>query len=193
MGKITNCKDLIMALLYAKGHTGKQCEPIFGKTRLMKMVFLFDKEIRSKFNLKKTIPNTALPKFESCDYGPFSAQVYEDLEFLVEMGFVDVIQVEDAELLEEEIQEYKYWQATSGGEEKEQDEFQERFCLTTLGREFVKEELLKSLSKEQWDALDEFKRRCTSAELRTLLRYVYTKYPDMTTKSKIRKEVMGTG
>jgi len=191
MGKITNCKDLLMALLYAKGHTGKQHEPIIGKTRLMKMVFLFDKEIRSKFNLKKTIPVSALPKFDPCDYGPFSSQVYEDLEFLVEIGLVDVIKIEDTELLEEERQEYEYWQATSGGEDKEQDEFQERFSLSKLGREFVKEELLNSLSKEQWDALDEFKRRCTSAELKTLLRYVYTKYPDMTTKSKIRKRVIG--
>ena len=52
MSKIRNCKDLLMALLYAKGHTGKQCEPIIGKTRLMKMVFLFDEEIRPKFNLR---------------------------------------------------------------------------------------------------------------------------------------------
>jgi uncharacterized protein YwgA len=179
-----------MVLLYAKGHTGKHCEPIIGKTRLMKMVFLFDKEIRPKFNLRKSIPDTALPKFEPYDYGPFSAQVYEDLEFLVEMGFVEVTSAEDTELLEEEVQEYEYWQVKSGEDEEEIGEFQEKFALTDLGRDFVKDEIMPILSKEQWDVLDEFKRRCTYADLRTLLRYVYTKYPKMITKSKISERIM---
>ena len=138
MGKITNCKDLLMTLLYAKGHTGRPCEPIIGKTRLMKMVFLFDKEIRSKFNLKKTIPITALPKFDSCDYGPFSSQVYEDLEFLVEMGLVDVVKVEDVELLEEEIQEYEYWQATSVVRTRSKMNFKKGFAYQNWGRSLLR-------------------------------------------------------
>jgi len=189
MGKITNCKDLIMVLLYAKGQNGEQCEAIVGKTRLMKMVFLFGKEIRPKFNLKKSIPNNALPDFTPYDYGPFSSQVYEDLEFLVGAGFIEVLPMDGIEKLDEEIEEYDYWQATKD-EDTKQEEFQERFVLTDLGREFVEQEFCCSLSNDQWDALDEFKRRCTSASLKALLRYVYTKYPEMTTKSKIREEVM---
>jgi len=43
MHKIDSPKDLIMALLYAKGPEMEN-QPIHGKTRLMKMIFLFEKE-----------------------------------------------------------------------------------------------------------------------------------------------------
>lgn len=191
MATITNSKDLLMLLLYAKGINGEQCEPIVGKTRLIKMVFLFDKEIRPRFNLNKAIPDSAMPNFTAYDYGPFSAQVYEDLEFLIEMGFAEASPVEDIEILEEEIREYQYWQATTKYDEEGGGEFQEQFHLTELGRQFVEEELLKNFSLEQLKALDEFKRRCTAADLKTLLRYVYTKYPKMITGSKIRDKVLG--
>lgn len=51
MTKIKSAKDLIMLLLYAKGHKGVEGEAVVGRTRLMKMIFLFDKEIRKQFNL----------------------------------------------------------------------------------------------------------------------------------------------
>ena len=86
MDKVVSSKDFLMLLLYAKGHK-KQFEPIRGRTRIMKMVFLFDKEVRKKFNLDKVIPNNVLPDFTPYDYGPFSSKVFDDLEFLVELGF----------------------------------------------------------------------------------------------------------
>lgn len=191
MAGIARSADLLMLLLYAKGHNGQQAEPIQGKTRLMKMVFLFDKEIRPKFNLGGAIPDSAMPDFTPYDYGPFSAKVYEDLEFLVEMGFVEVSPVGDSEMLEEEVREYEYWQATTSYEEESEGNFQEQFQLTELGRQFVEERLLENFSEDQLKGLDEFKRRCTAAELRTLLRYVYSRYPKMTTGSKIRDRVLG--
>jgi uncharacterized protein YwgA len=188
MGKIDSCKDLLMVLLYAKGHTEQQCEAIVGKTRLVKMVFLFEKEIRKKFDLETPIAESAIPKFEPFNFGPFSPKVYEDLEFLVEMGLVDAVGSGEQDLLEDERQEYEYWQATSGERDRP---FQEVFCLTDIGREFVESRLKNHLSEKQWGVMNEFKKRCTSAPLRTLLKYVYTRYPDMTTKSTIRDEVLG--
>jgi len=188
MGKINNCKDLLMVLLYARGHTGQQCEPVVGKTRLVKMVFLFEKEIRGKFNLEAPIAESAIPDFEPFSFGPFSAKIYEDLEFLVEMGLVDAVGSGEQDLLEDERQEYEYWQASSGERDRP---FQEVFCLTELGEEFVESRLKSRLSEKQWEVIDEFKKRCTSAPLKALLKYVYTRYPDMTTKSTIRDEVLG--
>lgn len=196
MGKITNSKDLIMVLLYAKGHQGQQCEPIQGKTRLMKTIFLFDKEIRRKFNLNESISESAIPSFEAHNFGPFSAKVYEDLEFLVEMGLVQASSG-DSELLEDERLEYEFWQATrtEKGDRNESltDEwsFPTMFSLTDLGREFVESRLKDRLSPEQWKTLDQFKERCTSASLGALLKYVYTRYPDTTTRSTIRDQVLG--
>ena len=191
MGKIANSKDLLMLLLYAKGHKGQLCEPIRGRTRLMKIVFLFEKEIRRNFNLEKVIPPEAIPDFTPYEYGPFSPRVYTDLEFLVELGFVKVTPVGEADVLEAERTEYQYWQATTG-QEAEEDEpfFGEEFSLTKLGKSFVEEGEAGKLTDEQWRILNEFKARCTGASLGALLRYVYTKYGDMTTKSKIRDEIL---
>ena len=191
MAKITNSKDLLMWLLYAKGDEGRQCQPIRGRTRLMKMVFLFKKEIRRKFNMGKVISKDALPDFEAYDFGPFSAQLFTDLEFLVELGFVHVKSAEGVDLLPEESLEYKYWKA---GSESESDlggpEYEEDFSLTSLGKEFVKDGKVGKLSKDQEVVLNEFKARCTAASLRSLLRYVYTNYPKTITESKIRDEIL---
>lgn len=188
MGKISSSKDLLMLLLYAKGKRGEACEAIVGRTRLMKMVFLFDEEIRKKFNLGEVVPKKILPEFEAYDYGPFSAQVYDDLKFLVNMGFVKVSGSDNKELLADEVEEYEYWQAISGDEDRP---FQEQFTLTDVGRKFVEKKLQGELNGEQWQVLDEFKMRVTSASLKALLKYVYTRYPSKISKSKIRDQVLG--
>lgn len=190
MAKITNSKDVLMLLLYAKGCKGQQCEPILGRTRLMKMVFLFNKEIRRQMNLSKVIPDSAMPDFSAYRYGPYSVHIFEDLEFLIEMGLVEAIYAGDEDKLSEEVEEYAYWQAQTDSDLEEGEQRQELFQLTDLGKEFVEKELITNLSTEQQKALDEFKHRCTAAELKALLRYVYTKYPDMTKESKIRDEVL---
>ncbi len=190
MGKVNTSKDLLMLLLYARGPSGQQCEPARGRTRLMKMVFLFDKEVRSKFNLSKVVPKEALPDFTAYDFGPFSATVFSDLEFLVELGFVEVRDLgATSELLPEEAIEYEYWQAGGPGEQGA-PESEEEFSLTAIGREFVAEGHAGTLTAEQWRTLDEFKTRCSGTSLRALLRYVYANYPQMTTKSKIRDEIL---
>ena len=194
MAKVSSCKDLLMLLLYAKGHGGLQAEPVKGRTRLMKMVFLFEKEVRAKFNLDKVISKEALPDFTPYDFGPFSPAVYSDLEFLVELGFVERQQSDDLEPLEEEALEYEYWQAGAASDaSRESLQAQEEFVLSSIGKEFVQAGHAGRLSEAQWQVLDEFKARCTGTSLRALLRYVYTRYKDMTVKSKIREEILSAG
>jgi uncharacterized protein YwgA len=192
MAKIKNSKDLLVLLLYTPGQTGKACEPIQGQTRLMKMIFLFKEEIAGKFNLGQVIDDDAFPKFEPFDYGPYAGQVYADLEFLVNYEFVAILTDGDSELTEEERQEFDYWTATGN----EDDDINasavgRKFALTKRGREFVaKRRLWDDLSAAQQKVLQEFKARCVSASLRSLLRYVYTKYESMTKKSLIRHEIL---
>ena len=191
--KIKNTKDLIMLLLYAKGHGGKLCQSIDGRTRLMKMIFLFGEEIKRVFNLNKKISETAFPSFEPYNYGPFSADVYVDLEFLVDLGYVQVRRKgEDENSDIAEVEEYRYWQASSG--EVSEDgavDHEEIFSLTKMGRSFVESEFLSEFSSDQWSILNKFKSRCTGIPLRALLRYVYTKYPAMATSSKIVDDILG--
>jgi len=191
MPKINSSKDILMLLLYAKGAEGRFCEAIRGRTRLVKMVFLFEKEIWEKLKLNQIISKEALPGFRAYDFGPFSAQVYSDLEFLVNLGFVNVERIDGSETLTEEALEYSYWQVTSSTDESEMaEEKEQEFSLTGMGHEFVKEKLKNQLSDEQWDYIGKFKAQCTRTSLRDLLRYVYAKYPETTTKSKIREEIM---
>jgi len=188
MGKIESSKDLIMLMLHAKGKSGVDCEPIKGKTRLMKMVFLFDKEIRKQFNMEKAVDKIAIPDFVAHDFGPFSANVYEDLEFLVNAGFVTATMSAESEKVEKE--EYDYWLATSKEDPPDFNGVTE-FSLTDVGRDFVKDELKPNFSDVQRNILDKFKAKCTGIPLTTLLKYVYTKYPDMTGKSKIKTKILG--
>jgi uncharacterized protein len=193
MTKITNPKDLIMLLLYAAGPSGELCEPIEGQTRLMKMIFLFKKELSRRFNLDKIIDDSAFPKFEAYDYGPYSASVYCDLEFLVNLNFVEVILAGESEILEEERQEFEYWSATKNEDEDLGTQYLGRqFRLTELGKKFVQKKLIeeKKVTPDQLKVLGEFKKRCCESSLRSLLRYVYTRYEDMTEKSKIKHEVL---
>ncbi|HXP62426.1 MAG TPA: hypothetical protein VN829_18150 [Dongiaceae bacterium] len=192
MAKIKNSKDLVLLLLYAPGPKGTPCEPIQGQTRLMKMVFLFEREIARRFNLGGVIDPAAFPKFEAFDYGPYAGQVYADLEFLVNYRFVEVNAGTGSPPSEEERQEFDYWTATSDVDAGIDPRTVGReFCLSERGRRFVeKQGLWVGLSPEQQAALREFKTRCVTASLRSLLRYVYSKYEDMTKKSLIRHEIL---
>jgi uncharacterized protein YwgA len=193
MAKITNPKDLIMLLLYAPGTSGSLCDPIEGQTRLMKMIFLFKKELSRRFNLDQVIDEKAFPDFKAYDYGPYSASVYSDLEFLVNLNFVEVILEGERDLLEEERQEFEYWTATKNDDEDLDTPYYGRqFRLTKLGRTFAEKKLIgeKGVTQEQLKALGDFKKRCCESSLRSLLRYVYTRYEDMTEKSKIKHELL---
>lgn len=191
MGKIKNPKDLIMLLLYAAGPGGKTAEPIQGQTRLMKMIFLFQNEVAKQFNLGDVIDPSAFPQFVAFDYGPYSAQVYGDLEFLVNLQFVQVKENEQGDVTEEEKREFDYWSATVKADSDLNARAVGRaFELTPRGRRFVEEKLWPNLAEAQRHALNEFKRRCISTSLHSLLRYVYSRYEAMTTKSLIKNEIL---
>lgn len=180
-----------MLLLYAPGKDGGS-QPIKGQTRLMKMIFLFQQELAKKFDLDEVIGEEAFPDFEPFDYGPYAGQVYADLEFLVNYGFVETLGSKGDQAGEEERQEYDYWSATSDSDEEiDTTRLGRSFCLTDRGRDFIsKTGLWERLSPKQQEALTEFKKRCTTTTLKSLLRYVYSKYPKMTKKSLIKDEIL---
>jgi uncharacterized protein YwgA len=186
--KATTTKDLLLLLLHAKGARGMVAEPIVGRTRLMKMIFLFDKELRHDFRMGTAVEDAAIPSFEPYDFGPYSSQVYSDLEFLVDLGFVRVSAVGDV-LPAEEAAEYDYWRATAADAAEDEAEL-EQFTLTSTGCRFVERGRAGELTDPQWALLNEFKARCTGTSLRSLLKYVYAKYPETTTRSKIRDQII---
>ena len=193
MPKLKSSKDLLMLLLYAPDASGRTAAPIQGQTRLMKMVFLFNKELKKQFQKDEGINDSVFPEFKAYDYGPYSAQVYADLEFLVNMEFVNVEEAAGSEISEEERSEFDYWTATgSADDDVDLTQVGKTFKLSPLGIEFVNEKLVSwNITPNQIELLTEFKVRCCEASLHNLLRYVYTRYPEMTKNSKIKENVLG--
>ena len=192
--KLKNTKDLILLLLYAPGTSGKDYEPIQGQTRLMKMIFLFEKEMKKHFK-RDAFEEAVFPEFQAFDYGPYAPKVYADLEWLVNMGFIDVSENQTEQVSEEERQEFDYWTATgSADNDVDTSRLGRSFELSDRGRRFLEKMLPQwNISEEQMRILEEFKSRCVEASLHALLHYTYTRYPEMTGKSKIKQEVLGRG
>lgn len=191
MKKLTT-KDLIMLFLAAKGRDDKMFASISGRTRLMKMIFLFKEEFFKEFTKDKNLGDVKLPDFTPYDYGPFSAEVYEALEWLVNMEFVSVLPEHVAlSDMETESKELEYWMITSG-DDGGRDRFEgDVFALSEQGEAFYNSVVPGwGISDSQMELLARFKKRCTEISLSSLLHYVYHNYPEMTNKSRIRDEVL---
>ena len=65
-----------------------------------------------------------------------------------------------------------------------------KYSLLKMGENYVVENILPSVNDEQKILLETFKRKITSIYPKQLLKYVYSKYPDYTTKSLIKDEVL---
>lgn len=81
--KDLSSKDLLLSFLYSPGIEAKINEPITGRTKLTKMMYLFEKQLYSQF-FEESI-QIKLPDFEPYFFGPFSKQLFEDLAFLKQL------------------------------------------------------------------------------------------------------------
>jgi uncharacterized protein YwgA len=191
MTKLNNRKDILLLLLYAPGKTEKLNEPIVGKTRLIKMLFLFKKEALQHFCRDTEISAENFYEFFPWNFGPFSSQVYDDLMFFILRGFI-ASSVAHQEGLPESEEEWEKWLDESGTSEipQEIDPYEEEtFVLTDTGIKFTKQ-IYDSLSQSQQKLLKEFKSRLSAAPLRAILRYVYETYPEEISSSIIKEEVL---
>jgi len=190
--KINNRKDVLLLMLYSPGVRGIVNEPVAGRTRLVKMLFLFKAEVLPHFRRGTEINEDNFYEFFPWNFGPFSSQVYDDLTFFILRGFVES-SISDEEGLPESAEEWEQWQMESGGE-RPPDEIEayqeEEFQLTEAGKTFSKA-LYDTLSTSQRQLLKEFKARLNKAPLRAILKYVYTTYPEQIEKSTIKGEILG--
>ena len=189
--RINNRKDILLLLLYSPGVQGNYNEPIVGRTRLMKLLFLFKKEALSHFQRGTDINDDNFYKFFPWDFGPFSTEVYDDLMFFTLRGFIESSDSED-EALPESAAEWAEWMSKSGiqPDDENYNEYEEEtFRLTDKGEAFTKP-MYDTLSNSQKRLLVDFKKKLTSAPLRAILRYLYDKYPDTTERSKIKSEIL---
>jgi len=192
VARINNRRDVLLLLLYSPGKTGRINEPIVGRTRLVKMLFLFKAEVLPLFRRGTEITDENFYQFFPWNFGPFSAQVYDDITFFILRGFVESSATGE-ESLPESAAEWEKWLTNFGPQQtsEEIDPYEEEsFHLTERGIDFTKE-LYDALSASQKQLLREFKTRLSTAPLRSILKYVYKTYPEQTTESEIKGEVLG--
>jgi hypothetical protein len=187
-------KRLLLILLYAPANGKTLNVPITGRTRLMKMVFLFEKELLESFQQDSDIEDVDLPDFYAWRYGPFSAKLLDDLEFLVNRGFISL--AEGGSPSPQELDEYTHWLDEFGetfvgdyvhGDTVAGEFVQESFALTADKGCAKAAELWEQLSPKQRSLISGFKERFANTSLDRILEYVYKTYEEYTDLSLIRE------
>ena len=178
--------DLILLLLYSKGSSGKNNESIQGITRLMKLLFLLDneKDFNSPFN------------FQPYKMGPFSSEVYPELEFLQSFPRPDkpLIQtrVSSSTNLSVNPEQLKLVDDMAVLDDEDSSiaasEVNKEFLLSPIG-EKVAGQLWNDLDGGSKDMIEKVKKQYGGLTLRNLLRHVYSEYPDMTVNSEIKDQL----
>lgn len=178
-------------MLFSPGKADAPNEPISGRTRLVKMLFLFKQEVLPHFKAGTEITENNFYEFFPWNFGPFSTQVYDDLSFFQLRGFIDASPSTE-EALPEAAAEWDEWQGQTKVDDDVEVYEEESFTLTKSGLGFACE-LSNLLSPTQRQTLKAFKGRFALAPLRSILRYVYQTYPQFTIRSTIKEEVLGDG
>ena len=83
--------DYLLLLLYINDK-----EPIKGSVRLTKMMFLFNEQIAPALK-SKGLDCEKLPDFIPYNYGPFSKDLYEQVDFFTGIGFMQVRDLNETE------------------------------------------------------------------------------------------------
>ena len=163
---------------------------VSGITRLQKLLFLLDQE-------QGTRPEGGFD-FEPYKVGPYSPRLYDDLELLENLGLIRSEAAAESTITETaDISRVSFEDLMGGFDEMNissprADSFEERrFTLTDKGRGRVEALLENPEYSSQVDGIRQVKSKYSRYSLRDLLRYVYRKYPDMTTESEIIDEVLG--
>jgi hypothetical protein len=175
--------DLLLALLFAHGTTGNENEPIRDSTRLVKLIFLLIKEggfekFDEEFGFKKDYAH---------DFGPWSSQVYDYVETLKQIKFLTT--QDEAKAEPEEGVDDAEWARQFPDPALRQTGTILVYQLTDRGLKVAKK-IFDSLPDEDKDRIIRVKARFNSMPLSQLLEYVYRRYPEGITKSKIREKVL---
>lgn len=191
--RINNRRDILLLLLYSPGIDDAPNRPIVGRTRLVKMLYLFKEEALSHFRKGTDISKENFYEFFAWNFGPFSTQIYDDLKFFELRGF---IAQEDSgtDTTPESAAEWEMWLSSSlpdASDDAYSEYHEEQFQLTDAGCTFVEDNLYSNLTDTQQRFLKTFRAKLEAKPLKAILNYVYDHYPDLTVKSTIQEQVLG--
>lgn len=176
--------DLVIVLLYSPSKSGKVLEPIETVTRLQKLLFLLQQDIR----LVHLVKRAEAYQYEARSMGPYSEKLSNDLQELESAGVIVGKQMQE-------------WIGDDGDVVPTLDDFDMpgrepkrfesyRFSLSLdLGQKSGKA-LWDSLARKDRQGLVDFKAFFNSLSLRQLLIFIYGKYPRFTGASMIREQLL---
>lgn len=178
-------KEAILVLLSSRGPSGKASEPVEGRTRLQKLLFLVTQHMRPEL----------VARFEAYDYGPFDDGVLGDVHFLVEEGLVDdgsAGSLDSSKSSASRAQDVLGWAARRA---EPPPVAIESYRLTRKGMEWVdrffqSDAFGEPQAKQRLaEAVADLKQRFGRVPLSELVDYVYGEYPEYTSRSAIRHQV----
>jgi len=140
--------DMLLLLLYAPGPSGQKCEPIRGKTRLQKEVFLTQKSLRDAGIF------TYYP-FRPYKLGPYSKDLYEDIEWMEHEGVLEVRKVNLGE-----------------------NGIYAEFRITDKGRIEIERKIRRPGLSKAYDIAEQIKNRYNMINVVNLVKLTHNLYPD---------------
>jgi len=158
--------DILLLILYADNQT-----PIIGKTKIQKIIFLYEEELHKKLNFHKTLTaNESLFNFTAYNYGPFSKKMVLFINALYKLKYIEIFDTNTKNHDDELIEGYK---------------------ITELGKEYLKSKIFDFIDEIKFETISQFKNKYNSMGHNELLRYVYTQYEESTENSLIKNQILG--
>lgn len=180
-------------LLIGLGQGDQLEDSLSGITRLQKYLFLLETECGV------TAAGNGFT-FQPYKLGPYSEKVYDDLQFLENLGLLQSeVTANATEWEQPEVDRLTFDQLfgtdTAGTDGAiAADAYEERqFRLTPKGIDHVRKLLTDPSYKPVVDGIRTIKSKYSTHSLSDLLHHVYTKYPEMATASEIRDKVLRRG
>ena len=180
--------DVLVVLLYEKGSEGRVGEPIEGITRLDKIMYLLSESPEFREIVDKGY------KFEADNFGPFAPEIFDDIEALKQEKIIKVVSKREPKNKIETVDQESVEQVLD--EERDTDKKIswktypiERYELTNRGLQ-MGSLLHNGLTEEQKMRLEKTKKVFGKMSLKNLLHYVYSRYPKMTKRSKIKEKIL---
>lgn len=196
--------DILLMLLYADHSTA-----IVGTTRLQKLLFLVEHEKQIKGEKESF-------DFEAFKFGPASKTLYDDIEFLVNIGLLEktgedskinefllaeMDNINANDLLNDIMDVEDNFKDVKEDCYKERDEnfYVERdeetagddlivYRITEKGINYLKENNLINVNEA--NKIAKIKKKYSKKSLVELLKYVYIHYPNYTTESEITDQLL---